>query len=78
MTTEPKFPPEVTFGRLDQITALEAYLIDGDTIRDLLATVNPTTATQAFRMSRIREVLEENNREIVVEKSNSTFVFGDE
>lgn len=78
MTTEPKFPPEVTFGRVNQMTSFEAYIIDGDTIRDLLAAVNPNTATQAFRMSRIREILEEANREIVVEKPNSAFVFGDD
>ncbi len=78
MTTETKFPPEVTFGRLDQITALEAYLIDGDTIRDLIASVKPNTATQAFRMSRIREILEEANREKAIEKPKSAFVFGDE
>jgi hypothetical protein len=78
MTTETKFPPEVTFGRVNQMTSFEAYLIDGDTIRDLIASSSPNTATQAFRVSRIREVLEEANREKVVEKPNSAFIFGDE
>ena len=78
MTTEPKFPPEVTFGRVNQMTSIEAYLIDGDTIRDLIAAASPNTATQAFRVSRIREILEESNQESVVEKSNSAFIYGDE
>jgi hypothetical protein len=76
--SEPKFPPDISFGKTNLITAFEAYIIDGDTIRDILAAVNPNTATQAFRMSRIREILEEAKRENVVEKPNSTFVFGDE
>ena len=78
MTIEPNFPPEVTFARFPPLTAVEGYIIDGDTIRDLIAAVSPNTATQAFRVSRIREILEEANRENVVEKPNSAFVFGDE
>jgi hypothetical protein len=78
MTTEPNFAPEVTFGRVNQMTSFEAYLIDGDTIRDLIAAVNPNTVTQAFRVSRIREILEEAKHENVVQKPNSLYVFGDE
>lgn len=62
MTTEPNFPPEVTFGWVNQLTSFEAHLIDGDTIRDLVtaAIYNCQTASQAYRCAKIQEILEQN------------------
>ncbi|QIW88568.1 hypothetical protein [Pseudanabaena phage PA-SR01] len=36
-----------------------SYLIDEDTIRDLLKAVEPKTASQAYRRARLLEILEE-------------------
>jgi hypothetical protein len=63
MTTEPKFPPDISFGKTNLITAFEAYIIDRDTIRDILAAMDCKTASQAYRRAKLLEVLEENTSE---------------
>jgi hypothetical protein len=63
MTTEPKFPPDISFGKTNLITAFEAYIIDGETIRDILEAVDCKTASQAYRRSKLLEILEESTDE---------------
>jgi len=56
-------PPEVKFALLTQPTenkSFRAYLIDYDTICDLLAAVYPKTASQAYRRAILLEILEQN------------------
>jgi hypothetical protein len=63
MTTKPKFPPDISFGKTNLITAFEAYIIDGDTIRDILAAMDCKTASQAYRRAKLLEILEQNTSE---------------
>jgi hypothetical protein len=60
MITEPKFPPDISFGKTNLITAFEAYIIDGDTIRDILEAMNCKTASQGYRRAKLLEILEQN------------------
>jgi hypothetical protein len=64
MTTEPKFPPDISFGKTNLITVFEAYIIDGDTLRDLLEATEPKTASQAYRRAKLLETLEEKTNEL--------------
>ena len=58
MTTEPKFPPDISFGKTNLITAFEAYIIDGETIRDILEAMHCKTASQAYRRAKLLKLLE--------------------
>jgi hypothetical protein len=62
--SEPKFPPDISFGKFDQIIAFEAYIIDGDTIRDMLSAMDCKTASQAYRRAKLLEVLEGDTNEL--------------
>ncbi len=60
MTTEPKFPPDISFGKTNLITVFEAYIIDGETVRDIIDAMDCKTASQAYRRAKLLEVLEQN------------------
>ena len=64
---ESKFPPDISFLKLSPLTSsivlehhIDAYIIDGGTIRDLLLAVDPKTASQAYRRAILLEILEQN------------------
>lgn len=59
MTTEPKFPPDIRFSLFSTFLGKRSYLIDEETIRDLLEAVEPKTASQAYRRAKLLEVLEQ-------------------
>jgi hypothetical protein len=62
MTTKPKFPPEITFCQFSDwrdTPSQQRYLIDGDTIRDLLEAMNCKTGSQAYRRAKLLEILEQ-------------------
>jgi hypothetical protein len=40
------------------------YLIDGDTIRDILAAMDCKTASQAYRRAKLLEILEQETNEL--------------
>jgi hypothetical protein len=61
--SEPKFPPDISFGKTNLITAFEAYIIDGDTIRDILEAMDCKTASQAYRRAKLLEILEQDTSE---------------
>ena len=61
---ESKFPPDIVFFKANFLVALpECYIIDTDTIRDLLLAVDPKTASQAYRRSILFEILEQNTND---------------
>ena len=62
MTTEPKLPPNIFFCRFNQMTAIEAYIIDAETVIDLLeAASTDLTASQAWRISAMKNLIETQN-----------------
>jgi hypothetical protein len=66
MATEPKFPPDIffcPFSDWQDKVGEQRYLIDEDTIRDILDVMHCKTASQAYRRAKLLEVLEQNTSE---------------
>lgn len=63
MTIEPKFPLSIKFNLFSTFLGRRNYLIDEDTIRDLLEVSEPKTPSQTYRRAKLLEILEQNTSE---------------
>jgi hypothetical protein len=63
---EPKFPPNIFFCNVTDCRFPDKprYLIDGETIRDILAAMDCKTASQAYRRAKLFEILEQETNEL--------------
>jgi hypothetical protein len=64
MLTESSFPPEVNFSKFKMVMSFEAYIIDGETVRDIIAAMDCKTASQAYRRAKLLEILEGDANEL--------------
>lgn len=63
MTTEPKFPPDILFCPARLTLSMKCYLVDENTIKDILKAMDCKTASQAYIRAKLFEVIEQNTSE---------------